>query len=125
MAWRDDFHGILACASLLHVPPAAFPGVASRLAYALRAGGVWYMSFKLGTGERVADGRLFVDHSESTLLAVLEGAPVEAVETWMSADARPGRATERWLNLMVARRRGCGPMPPTPNPANTRNQERP
>ncbi len=67
VAWREEFDGISACASLLHVPTADFPGVAARLASALRPRGAWYMSFKLGEGEQVVGGRTFADHTEETL----------------------------------------------------------
>jgi 2-polyprenyl-3-methyl-5-hydroxy-6-metoxy-1,4-benzoquinol methylase len=48
VASQEEFDGIWACASLLHVPAADFPSVAARLAWALRPRGAWYMSFKLG-----------------------------------------------------------------------------
>ncbi|ACL55944.1 class I SAM-dependent methyltransferase [Methylobacterium nodulans] len=101
--WRDEFDGIWACASLLHVPSSDFAEVASRLAEALRPGGTWYMSFKLGVGERRADGRLFVDHTEETLRCALRSAPVQIEEVWTSEDVRPGRAAERWLNAIAVR----------------------
>lgn len=104
VAWRDDFDGIWACASLLHIPPGSFSYTASRLARALKPGGVWYMSFKLGEGERVADGRLFVDQSEATLRRALLLLPIEATELWVSPDLRPGRQTDHWLNAVVVRR---------------------
>ena len=63
------------------------------------------MSFEVGTGARVAGGRLFVDHDEETLRLVLGATPVELIETWISVDARPERSNERWLNL-IARRAG-------------------
>jgi len=56
VAWLGEFDGIWACASLLHVPSASFPDVALQLAGALRPGGAWYMSFKMGDGERRAEG---------------------------------------------------------------------
>jgi len=68
---------------------------------ALRPEGVWYMSFKLGTEERIAGGRLFVDYNEETLRLSLAGTPVDIVETWLSTDIRPGRSSEHWLNLVV------------------------
>lgn len=58
--WQNEFHGIWTCASLLHVSQACFVDVATRLADALRPGGAWYMSFKLGGGERVVAGRLLL-----------------------------------------------------------------
>jgi hypothetical protein len=64
------------------VPAASFADIATRLAAALRPGGAWYMSFKVGVGERVASGRLFVDYDEETLRLSLEATPVEIIETW-------------------------------------------
>lgn len=104
VAWQDAFDGIWACASLLHVPVVDFPGVGLRLTRALRPGGAWYMSFKLGTGERRAAGRLFVDHTAASLRSVLSALPLDVLEIWTSADVRPSRGDEHWLNA-VARRR--------------------
>jgi SAM-dependent methyltransferase len=103
--WQNEFDGIWTCASLLHIPRASFTDVATRLAVALRPGGAWYMSFKLGTEERAAGGRLFVDYDEETLRLSLEATPIEIIETWISEDVRPQRLNERWVNL-VARRAG-------------------
>jgi SAM-dependent methyltransferase len=103
--WQNEFDGIWTCAWLLHVPTASFTDVASRLATALRPDGVWYMSFKLGTDERVVDERLFVDHTAATLHQVLALIPVTIDETWISGDIRPNRQDEYWLNA-IARRAG-------------------
>ena len=104
VSWHRRFDGIWACASLLHVPSGSFPDVASRLVGALRAGGAWYMSFKLGEGERLAGGRLFVDHTGMTLRAALSSLPVDIVDSWQSTDLRPGRQAERWLNAILVNR---------------------
>ncbi len=104
VASREEFDGVWACASLLHVPPASFPAAASRLADALRPGGTWYMSFKLGGGERVAEGRLLVDHTEATLMRALAGLAVDVVEHWVSTGVQPGRSAELWVNAVAVRR---------------------
>lgn len=106
MTWRSEFDGVWACASLLHVPSASFAEVASRIVEALRPGGAWHMSFKLGEGERVARGRLFVDYTEETLHRALIGLPIEISEIWTSEDVRPGRSGERWLNAIAVRLTG-------------------
>ena len=67
LRWRNEFDGIWACASLLHVPTTSFTDVGGTLAMALRPGGAWYMSFKLGHGQRDVAGRLFVYHNVETL----------------------------------------------------------
>ncbi len=102
--WQSCFDGIWACASLLHVPSASFPTVAKRLVDALRPGGAWYMSFKLGEGERMESQRLFVDHTESSLRKALDGLGVEIAEAWTSADIRPSRSSEHWLNAIALKR---------------------
>jgi hypothetical protein len=101
VGWREEFDGIWACASLLHTPAADFPGVAARLAAALRIGGAWYMSFKLGHGERVAGGRRFTDRTEDTLRSALAGTGVELVE------ARVGRVPSRGVGALLLG--GLGP----------------
>jgi hypothetical protein len=99
--WQNEFDGIWICASLLHVPKTFFTCVATRLAVALRPGAVWYMSFKIGIGERVAGGRLSVDHDEEMLRVSLAAAPIDIIDTWLSTDIRPGRSNEQWLNLVA------------------------
>jgi len=49
-AW-EEFDGVWAEASLLHVPRANLPGVLSLIRNALKEDGVFHASFKAGTGE--------------------------------------------------------------------------
>ncbi|MBK1621447.1 SAM-dependent methyltransferase [Lamprobacter modestohalophilus] len=99
--WRGRFDGIWACASLLHVPLAELPDVLQRLAHALRPGGNLYVSFKYGRGERDHGGRRFTDLDEAGLAELLCRVPaLKAIETWITADRRPDREGERWLNAL-------------------------
>ncbi|KAA6182729.1 class I SAM-dependent methyltransferase [Thiohalocapsa marina] len=112
IAWQERFDGIWACASLLHVPLAELPEVLRRLARALKPGGVLYASFKYGAGEREHGGRRFTDLDEAGLAALLRAVPeLTVVETWTTADRRPGREGERWLNSVMAKR--AEPIPRT------------
>ncbi len=103
VTWRGEIDGIWACASLLHVPAADFPGVAARLASALRPRAAWYTSFKLGKGKRIIGGRTFVDHTEETLRTALIGTGAMLAEAWITGDVRTGRAGELWLNAVALR----------------------
>lgn len=95
------YDGIWACASLLHVPQADVPRALQCLWGALKPGGAFYLSFKLGTTERVQDGRHFTDVDELQLKEwVAALANVHSVECWLSTDQRPGR-TDQWLNALV------------------------
>ncbi|MBK5940151.1 class I SAM-dependent methyltransferase [Halochromatium roseum] len=100
--WCGCFDGIWACASLLHVPLAELPEIMQRLARALRAGGILYVSFKYGRGQRVHGGRRFTDLDEAGLAKLLCRVPaLKLVESWITADRRPDREGERWLNALL------------------------
>jgi hypothetical protein len=101
VTWNAEFDGLWACASLLHVPLASFPDVVSRLAGALRSRGAFYMSFKLGEGERISHGRFFVDHTAESLERSIRCTPLVLVDTWLSNNMRPAREGEQWLNAIA------------------------
>lgn len=94
---------IWACASLLHVPQAELVLVMDHLARQLRRGGLFYCSFKYGVGEVSRDGRSFTHLDESGLAALLTKLPLSVVECWQTADLRPGRQEECWLNVLLRR----------------------
>lgn len=97
------YDGVWACASLLHLAESAVPAAIARLWAALKPGGVSYLSFKLGEGERIEQGRHFTDASEARLRTWMDGLPdVKSVECWITHDRRPNR-DERWLNALVRR----------------------
>lgn len=95
------YDGIWCCASLLHVPGDELPGVMQRLATALKPGGVWYVSFKYGTGEREKEGRRFTDLDEAGLTALVAAlADIDITRMWQTLDKRPERS-ETWLNALL------------------------
>jgi hypothetical protein len=104
MPYESEFDGISACASLVHVADAELDAVFSRFAHALRPEGVWYMSFKLGRGEEVRDGRFFRHFAEEELRRRTERQPnLTVAEVWVTPDQRPRRRGERWVNALACR----------------------
>lgn len=99
------YDGIFACASILHVPSKALPDIFRRLKRAVKKDGIVYVSFKYGTFEGERNGRYFTDLTEEGLQIIVTAAdpahPFVVVDQWISGDARPGRADEKWLNAIL------------------------
>lgn len=107
MAFDQEFDGIWACASLLHVTREDLAGVARRCARALRDAGALYASFKQGTETRIEGDRRFTDMTEVDLGAWAALAGLDVIDLWVTPDVRPGR-TERWVNVIARRNDGAG-----------------
>lgn len=104
VAWRDEFDGVWACASLLHVPRADLPDAMRRLRDALVPGGICWMSFKYGTEERQASGRHFTDLDEAGARTLLRTVgELTLLSLSVSQDVRDSHAGERWLSLCCRR----------------------
>lgn len=102
IAWGPEFDGIWACASLLHLPPLQFVPIIERLFLSLRQGGCCFSSFKLGAGNHRRDGRIFFNHTEISLSKALRPiTTLERSEFWVTAEQRPGRTSEEWLNVLL------------------------
>ena len=98
----ECFDGIWACASLLHLARKDLSEVLRRLAIALRTGGVIYMSFKNGDGDRVSRGRHFTDFTPDSLGDWLSGeSELQILDIWETGDQRAERAEERWVNALL------------------------
>lgn len=105
ISFSDDFDGIWACASLLHVPSIELTDVFGKLVSALRSSGVAYASFKEGHGERRHDGRLFTDMDEPGITALVGGiVGLKLLQLWHTDDLRISRA-DKWLNVLLHKKR--------------------
>lgn len=102
--WASEFDGIWACASLLHVGRASVSAVLERLAYATKPTGVLFISIKKRDEEWKQGGRFFNGYNEESFCRLIEGQTLlRLYSLWDSADARPGREGELWLNAIVRR----------------------
>ena len=102
----DQYDGIWACSSILHLPLDELSDVMCKMAIALKSNGIIYTSFKYGTFSGERNGRYFTDMTESTFTAFIRNiADLVTEEQWISSDVRPGRGEEQWLNIIL---RKCG-----------------
>lgn len=101
----NKYDGIWACSFILHLSLDDLVDVFKRMSKALKDEGIIYTSFKYGdfSGER--NGRYFTDMTEDSfakLIANVENLKVE--EQWITADVRPQRGNEKWLNLILRKK---------------------
>lgn len=97
------YDAVWACASLLHLPATEVPDAVGCLWASLKPGGVFYLSFKYGNGERRHNGRHFTDADQEVLGKWLIALPgLDRVDYWIAADQRPDR-NEQWINALAFR----------------------
>lgn len=99
---KDKYDGIWACASILHLSKIELYDVLHKMIMALKINGIIYTSFKYGDFEGMRNGRYFSDFTEKTFqeyIVNIEG--IELEKQWVTADVRPGRGEEKWLNIIL------------------------
>lgn len=98
----EEYDGVWACASILHVEKKQLPEIMKKIANATKNGGVVYTSFKYGDYEGIRNGRFFTYLTEESFGELLRTVPELAIEKlWISADVRAERGEERWLNIVL------------------------
>lgn len=99
---QNQYDGIWACSSILHLPKSELSVVLSKMVDALRDDGIIYTSFKYGDFEGERNGRYFTDFTLETFTGFIKDLEKIRMETyWITTDVRPGRGEEKWLNVML------------------------
>lgn len=101
MDFTNEFNGIWASASLLHVPSTEIEMVLEKLKKSLKEDGILYASFKYGDFEGERNGRYFNDLTESSAIELFEKMDFKIIKTWITSDSRKGREDEKWVNILV------------------------
>ena len=100
-SWQNQFTGIWACASLLHVPFDDLPKILNDLLSCLRPTGILYASFKYGNGERKKEGRFFCDMNEHGWQLIGEQLDsAKALKLWQTVDNRMDKR-DIWWNVLL------------------------
>jgi SAM-dependent methyltransferase len=95
------FDGAWLCASLLHLPREAVPGILRGVHRCLKPGGMLYISLKKGTGEgwETREGpRFFSYYSTSEIEQMVTQAGFALRQTWLD----PAKE-HTWINLLAER----------------------
>lgn len=100
--FKNEFNGIWACASLLHVDKGSTENLLSNLGKALKTDGCLYASYKYGDGAQINGDRFFNNYDESTFEEVVANVVEFEIENyWITKDLRPDRIDEKWLNVIL------------------------
>jgi len=101
MTYESAFDGVWANASLLHVPYNQLPITFDNIIKATKKNGIFYASFKVGTGEKVIqDGRHFTFFDEAHMRNFVAQFPELLIEEIFTAeDARD--AQPDWLRVYM------------------------
>jgi 2-polyprenyl-3-methyl-5-hydroxy-6-metoxy-1,4-benzoquinol methylase len=98
---KEEFDGIWACASLLHISKAEIDDVLNKLIESLKPKGILFASFKYGPIETMKDDRLFNSYTEETLKAQFEKhKELTTIKIWKTQDVRPDRTDEYWVSVI-------------------------
>ena len=107
-SWQNQFTGIWACASLLHVSFDDLPKLLNDLIRCLKPDGILYASFKYGDSEREKDGRFFCDINEQRWQLIGEQLDsAKPVMIWQTIDNRVDRQ-EIWWNVILLKLSNLG-----------------
>lgn len=105
--YENEFDGVWASASLLHVKREALQNILKILSKALKINGYLYASFKYGNGERIVGERFFNDYTENDIDLIINiNNGFECLNWYITEDVRNDRKGEKWLNI-IARNIGC------------------
>ena len=107
IVFEEEFDGIWACASLLHVPYEELPDVMKKLHRALKPEGIIYVSFKYGDCMMTKSERTFSNFTEITVAKLLNKACFTVLECGITGDAREGREEEKWINAIARKMDVC------------------
>lgn len=101
MEFENQFDGVWACASILHVEKSNMEDILLRISKSLKPGGFFYVSYKYGNEERLDNGRFFSDYNENDIPELLTGTGLSCVNWWVSDDVREGKIDKKWLNIVA------------------------
>lgn len=103
MNFSEEFDGIWAAASLIHVPTHELKDVINRICRALKPGGIFFANFKHGEGEYTQEERTFYYMTETSLRYYLADQ-FKIIDIWTTEDHSSNFAhspDKMWLNMLA------------------------
>ncbi|STO31222.1 tellurite resistance protein TehB [Fusobacterium necrogenes] len=99
--FHNEFVGVWACASILHIPIEEVKVVFEKVFESLKNGGIFYSSFKYGEKDYLKDGREFTCFTPERFFQYFPQYKENIVEIFETSDVREGREGEKWFNIIM------------------------
>jgi len=98
----DEFDGIWACASLLHIARESQTAIMEKLVHALKIGGILYASWKYGFEDHYVGERYYCDMNEQLILKTIpDNLNLKVLDLWVSSDVRACSKSQYWINMLL------------------------
>lgn len=100
--YKDEFDGIFACASLLHLSPEDLLTVLKKISTALKQNGILYTCFKYGESTRIDNGRFYNDMTEEKFNNLLKNIEeLKLLKTWITEQYK---SDTKFINFVIRKK---------------------
>ena len=97
--YSNEFDGVFACASLLHLSNEDLLVVLNKISNALKENGILYTCFKYGNSTRVDNGRFYNDMNEEKFINILTNVEdLKILKTWITEQYK---TDTKFINYIV------------------------
>ena len=97
--YKEEFDGVFACASLLHLDNEDLIFVLKKISDSLKQSGILYTCFKYGNSTRVDEGRFYNDMNEEKFLDLIKNIEnLKIIKTWISEQYK---SDTKFLNYII------------------------
>lgn len=99
--YQDEFIGIWACASLLHLDEDEIIETLRKIFKSLKIDGIVYISFKYGDKNYEKDGRKFSCFTYEKFIKIGKEFENKILQWFITEDVRADRKNEKWFNIVL------------------------
>lgn len=97
--YKEQFDGVFACASLLHLDNEDLIIVLKKISSALKQNGILYACFKYGDFTRIDKGRFYNDMNEEKFLDLIKNVEnLKIIKSWISEQYK---SDTKFLNYII------------------------
>lgn len=105
MDLNEQFDGIWACSSLLHLTEEDLINILKKLENYLQEDGILYASFKKGTNEEIENGRYFYYLTEEKWKKIEANLNYATEEMYYTKSVVKGHEDISWINLILRKKK--------------------